>query len=457
MLNTVAMKKQAVAPKKNVQKREDKQEINKTLEGVLINNHVKNDTKTMSIDQICDSLMITQTSPVIKNNQDDNKKKTFDYKKAILPLVVGVGTAFGGAAVISLVLKKSSKAILKNYCEQLPPIAHNMNIPEEPHLAVYEMIRNPNPKNIIAAGAVFLFSALTLSAKSFVDGVKEIWIKKREADIERDLQENLITVEASAFSGKLQSVNSMLKENADYFKKVFNELTPEQKAKNLFGSYFGFKGSSNNVKKDNQSTNLNEDVKKDNKKKAYLALGGALFLASCALLGKFTFSNMRKACQEMDDFAKNTVKEGIKEGKIFSDASSGLSGDAGLISFYSYLNEPRGHLYNWVLNPTNKFLKNIFVSFSAVSAVGYVFKQGMDAFKTVNVARENSKTELDLKKRLVEVEIENFKAKKNSAIQPLRDEFDRKLNSKQKTSEELRDFAENILCEIKNGPPYVYS
>ena len=111
----------------------------------------------------------------------------------------------------------------------------------------------------------------------------------------------------------------------------------------------------------------------------------------------------------------------------------------------------------WVLNPENTFLKNIFISFAATGAIGYIFKQGMDAIKSVGIAKENSKTELDLKKRLVDVEVKNFKAKKLSAIQPLMEEFKNRVANGEKSEEELKQFAENILFEIKNGPPYVYS
>ena len=70
--------------------------------------------------------------------------------------------------------------------------------------------------------------------------------------------------------------------------------------------------------------------------------------------------------------------------------------------------------------------------------------------------KENSKNELNLRKRLVEVEIENFKSKKLSAINPLIDNFIYQYE-KGKPKEELKELAENILIEIKNGPPYVYS
>ena len=86
-----------------------------------------------------------------------------------------------------------------------------------------------------------------------------------------------------------------------------------------------------------------------------------------------------------------------------------------------------------------------------------MFKQGMDAVKEVTVLKENAKTELDLRKRLVDVEIKNFKSKKESAINPLIDNFDKQVQSGNKTQEELKQIADNILMETKNGPPYVYT
>lgn len=447
MLNIPATKMQT-KPQKTQTKKDTKQGIDKTLEAVLINSHVKNAQERMTIDEFCDTLMLTSE----ENNKTEQKNETqsFNLKKALMPLAIGTGAVFLGAAVISGIVKKSSNAIVKKYCEELPLIAHNMNIPEETHLSIYEVLRNPSPRNILAASAVFLFSGLTITAKNFVDGAKEIWLKKREADIERDLQENLISVEASVFSGKLQTVNKLMKESAGRFKEVFNEQSAEEKAQSVFKNKFSFRGQVEN-------NNNNKEQQKDKKKNAMFFLASAGIVLACAALGKYTFSNIKKTNTQMEKYAKDMVDEGLKKGKIFSDASNGLSGDAGLISFYSYLNEPRGHLYNWVLNPENKFLRNIFTSFSAVSAFGYLFKEGMDAAKTTTVQRENARTELDLKKRLVNVEINNFKAKKDSAIKPLINDFNKKLESGEKSKEELRDFAENILFEIKNGPPYVYS
>ena len=90
------------------------------------------------------------------------------------------------------------------------------------------------------------------------------------------------------------------------------------------------------------------------------------------------------------------------------------------------------------------------------SALGYLAKTSAEAIKEVAVARENSKNDLNLKKRLVDVEINNFKTKKISAIQPMIDTFNSQVQ-KGKSKEELKAMAENILIEIKNGPPYVYN
>ena len=79
-----------------------------------------------------------------------------------------------------------------------------------------------------------------------------------------------------------------------------------------------------------------------------------------------------------------------------------------------------------------------------------------DAVKEVQVKKYNAQTEISLQKRLVSTELRNFKSKKDAAIQPLVDEFYKQVDEG-KSKEQLKTMAENILLEIKNGPPYVYS
>jgi hypothetical protein len=52
--------------------------------------------------------------------------------------------------------------------------------------------------------------------------------------------------------------------------------------------------------------------------------------------------------------------------------------------------------------------------------------------------------------------LKNFKSKKDAAIKPLMEEFYKQAKAS-KPKEELKIMADNILLEIKNGPPFVYS
>ena len=109
-----------------------------------------------------------------------------------------------------------------------------------------------------------------------------------------------------------------------------------------------------------------------------------------------------------------------------------------------------------IVNPHSPLLKMVFGGMTAVTTVGYVGAKTVEAVKEAEVIKENAKTELDLQKRLVSVELKNFETKKRSVIEPLMDEFRvQAMNGKDKS--ELKTRAENILYEIKNGPPFVYS
>lgn len=516
MINT-PLKTQPNKPKPQPKKLPDAP-INTTLQGVLLNNKIRPAAVLGGVDfnETCDALFISSPSvsksdlPYLPQGSHRSEKKAikndpvtgFDVKKALVPLAIGTAAAFVGVAALSAILLKSSKTILKtNYFEQLPDLALNMNIREEPHFVTYRALRDPSFKNIVGAAALFVFSGLTLTAKNFTDGVKDVWVKKREADIERDLEENLIATETKSFSGKLGVINELLKENVKYFKCVLNNENCPPKTD------IAFKGVKNSEAEAEPPLKKKPDI-------LPMILGGLVVVATCAFAGKIAIKNIRKALESANEYtnkcassvidavekvAKTDMGDALgKEGKlvdlfstiharpesirktltesgfgneqvekivekvtqntktIFADAPTALGGVPQKIQYYCYIDENRGHLYNWVINPKNKFTKYIFMAFSAVSAVGYVFKQGLDALKCVAVARENSKTELGLKQRLVDVEIENFTSKKNAAITPLIDNFNYQMKQG-RHSEDLKHLAENILFEIKGGPPYVYS
>lgn len=475
-----------------------------TLQGVLLNKSREDNCFEPN-----SSLIITtpkDPSSTIKTN--DENVKSFDVKKALAPLLIGTIGLFGAIGGLSMILRYSAKTKLKtDTVEHLRDLAVNMNIEEEPHFATYMMLRTPNVKTIKAAIGVFVMSGITLVSKNFVDGIKQIWTKKQESDIERDLQENLIETETKVFSGKLQIERNMLAEKAQYFDKVFNQ--PDEEKFKGHKSFNAFKNIQNFCAKTSEKKPKRESKNKENNFLYAALLAGTAILSF--ILGKMSFKNLKKASDcatkyvekttetavdAVNELAKENTPENIsKIGKIFeaisaksevideflkkinvpeekiqeiiknventrksiyANAPETFAGVTSKIQYYCYLNEDRGHLYNALMHPENKFTKYIFIAFSTVSAIGYITEQCVEAIKNVAVSRENSKTELSLQKRLIEVELKNFESKKNSAINPLIEEFNKKLRTGA-PEENLKTMADNILMEIKNGAPFVYT
>ena len=511
-----ALKAQELKAKQATQQRTQSPDINNTLKGILLNNHIKQSQNEnyVSFDEIRDSLLISDSKNYYNTKRKIEPKpaeeSSFNTKKALKPLLIGTGVVIAGCIGVTSILKYASKSIAKTPSfEQLPDLAVNMNIREEPEFALYRAIRDPNSRNILGAVGVFLMSGITLALKNFVEGTKDIWLKKQSADIEKNLQENLISVETNSFSGKLNVVNNLMDKNAKYFDSIINNKTNKSNPFNVFDNFLSFKGEeATKPQPDNKKKEETNPFKKNWK---YFAMTAAM-IAAAVVAGKVSLSNLRKTAQVTNDFANNfadrtieTIKgmsqkadkadipkitemlqnisakpsfvreicskynmpekeiqgviDTVEQAKktIFADAPLALGGIPKKIQYYCYIDEDRGHLYNWILNPKNKFTKYIFLAFTSSSVGGYLFKEVMDATKSATVLRENAKTDLNLRKRLVDVEIANFKSKKESAIQPLIDNFTKQANSGTKSKEELKQLADNILTEIKNGPPYVYS
>lgn len=475
---------------------------NDTIKGVILNNYIKKDSFEMTdeFDRISNELLIPSKLELPPQEENKDKKESFNFKKALKPVLIASGIGIGALLLISDGVNKYSKVMAeKNDIVRPGDLARNINIVEEPQFAMYRMLRDPNAKNVAGFVGITLMSILTVISKNSVDAIKEIWIKKQECDIEHDLQENLIQVETQAFAGKLNIVNTLLSDSIKYFKSVFSNDGTTQKP--TFKSSLSFKGN----KKDEDNK-----TQKNNKIKNIIAItAGVLGFIGISFA---LFKNYQKTVKNLDTFVqkyehneiaskiqnalnktdkqeamkdlsdifkvinatdstmndnlsringitpdeiKKVINE-VKEAQIYAQAPEALGGISEKIQYYCYINEDRGHLYNWILNPENKFNKYLFLCFSAISAASYVGKQIASAIKEVVVNRENSKSELELKKRLVETEINNFKAKKLSAINPHMDNFILQLEAG-KSKEELKQIAENILIEIKNGPPYVYS
>lgn len=480
--NTVEQNKQAIE--------------NNLIKGYLLNTKIKNQD---NIDTFSSFDYIVQSSPnkqELEKYQELPKTSSFDMKKAIKPVVITALATMGAIIGISSCVKQYSKILAKSKSIVRPPdLPRSMNILEEYHLAMYKFLRDPNGKNALGLAGVGLFSILVLSAKTLVDGIKQVWIKKQNCDIDYDLQNSLIEVERDSFSGKLNTINTLLTDTSNYFKQT---LTNKNQNNVEFKNFLSFKGSENNSNDKNKQSNklllgigavvgfvtlafalfknfqktasnfeeftqkmtdkeikekINKAINLGNKKDAIKALSDILKTINA------TEARMKENLGKIKGITPNEIDKtisSIKKEQIFAQAPEALGGVSEKIQYYCYINEERGHLYNWILNPENKWNKYLFLSFCFVSSLSYLSKSAADALKQVAVSRENMKSELNLRKRLVAVEVNNFKAKKLSAINPMIDNFNmQKQNGKSK--EELTQMAQNILLEIKNGPPYVYN
>lgn len=472
-----------------------KRNSNNIKEAKLVNAFVKD--PNLSLDETLDTLVISQKEINLPDKLNEKEIKSDKSLYYLAGASLGIMGLFGG---FTTMMKNFSKKKFESTQEYLlPGITRNHCINDEIHQSIFSMIQSPNRRTILATVGVITLGSMAFLAKTFIDGYRDVWVKKREADIQKDLQENLISVETQSFSGKMQIIRSMLSTKA----KIFSEnIQPT------------FKGA-------------NEEKRKDsNKILPFIALGG-LTLAGIVGLGYFSMRNLRKS----EDFIKkglDNTKRGLEKvinsfnngealnnieahnGQILNgkDAykylietmldsiyakpaeiesyvgkmnlsqaekdefvtylkksmnqatekvNSAIGGSGrNKITYFSHVNDYLSFFYDWLMNPKNPQFKNLFFGISSVTALAYGGKTFFEAIKDVQVKKYSADVELDLQKRLVATELRNFKAKKESAIEPLCEEFFmQKTNGK--SPEELKIMADNILFEIKNGPPFVYS
>ena len=172
----------------------------------------------------------------------------------------------------------------------------------------------------------------------------------------------------------------------------------------------------------------------------------------------FSKQKIKNILKDAKNLPENFVNDVIKETeKVTQEGAEAIAGKPGTKpSLYSHTDDDRAHLYNMIVNWENPLLKILFAGLSTVTSVGYVGTAAIEGIKEAQVIKENAKTELDLQNRLVNVELNNFESKKRSVVEPMINEFRvQAMNGKDKN--ELKTRAENILYEIKNGPPFVYS
>ncbi len=471
-----------------------------TKEGVLVNSAIKEDN---NLNSTKDSFIISDT---VEMPSELYGNRTGLDKKLIPLSAIALGV-MSSIAATSWFVKRSAKIAKELTPEKwLPTLTRNVNLSEETSQVVYQMLQSPNKKTFIAGVGVLALSAMGFMGKTFFDGYKDIWVKRKEADIQKNLQENLVAVETQSFSGKMQIIRSLLSKYTQDFEKYLsydNEKILQNFEKNFKSDiYFG---SLKNKKTDSKQSGFGN-----------IALGIATTIGIVGL-GFLSFKNLNKSKVYLKnglERAKDTIKELVKtssEETKKTDKNNlehmfgSLEGSEGIEEFVaeqvkklnwinseekteflnkiltrfktsttrvnpniggdgtpkpafnSFVNDYKAFFYNWLIDTENPQFKQLFFGITGITAASYGGKLVGDAIKEVQVKKINAETELELQKRLVSTELRNFKAKKDAATRPLVQEFYKQVDSGKRSKEELKTLAENVLFEIKNGPPYVYS
>lgn len=483
-----------------------------TKEGVLVNNFVKDNGAgaELNLSDTKDTYVISDNVPLPAALYKDRKI----VDKKLVPLSGITLGVMGGLAVITEFVKRSAK-ITQNLAKEkcLPPLTRNVNLNKEFTQIMYQMVQSPNKKTFLAGVGTLTLGAMAFMGQTFFNGYKEVWVKRKEADIQKNLQEKLIAVETQAFSGKMQIIRSMLSRYTGNFEKYLQPETDEPLlnfGRNKFSpipftagaaAIFGSKKTGNQKKQSDFGNIL-------------LGIGTFAGITGFGFLSLKNLSKSKKFLEEGVNIAKNTIKEIVKssnentkqtdknnleilfrsiegtkgvqefiteqskllkwtnekEKTEFADkiltqmrtsttkANPNYAGDGiPKPAFNSFVNEYLAFFYNWLLDTSNPQFRHLFLGITGITAACFGGKLAGDAIREVQVKRINAETELELQKRLVSTELRNFKSKKDAAIQPLVEEFYKQAGSGSRTKEELKTMAENVLFEIKNGAPFVYS
>lgn len=469
--------------------------------GVIVNSFVKDSVNCNQNDLLRDYIIPSNVTAPEDLTPPPEKEHP---NKSLLKLCLG---SLGVLGAIGIVTKASNKIAAKQFqkpkWDSLPEIGRNMNLNSESHFVTYMMVQNPQTKTVVGASAFFVFAATAFVLKNFTDGFKDIWVKKQYAKADYKLQDDLIAVETKIFKGKNDIIRTMMQDTAKDLKETINNKeTPKTES---FQGAISFNGNSESEASEISKPNK-KDSSKDKLTPILLALGTVV---GAVLIGKYSFKNIQKTGKIIQDshdnmhqqigdilnktpdeilknnketlkdifsvmnFKSNEVEEKLKRAQLpddeikeivetvkertkkFSQAPTALGGHPGKAQYFTYIDDAKGHFYNWIMNIESKPLGTLAMGISAVTGVSYVGEQSVNAIREAEVKKTNNETELNLHKRLVNVELRNFKQKKESYIQPLIQEF--KVQTPQKNKEQLDSMAQNILYEIKNGPPFVYA
>ena len=166
----------------NTQKRNDTY----VKEGVIVNSYIKD--PLLSLDETCDTLVISNTKIDLPSKVFEKEEKNTNPLIPLCIATVGVMGLLGG---FTAMMKKFSKGRLESTKEYLlPGITRNHCINNEIHQSIFSMIQSPSRKTILASLGVITLGSMAFMGKIFIDGFRDVWVKKQEADIQKNLQEN---------------------------------------------------------------------------------------------------------------------------------------------------------------------------------------------------------------------------------------------------------------------------
>ena len=145
--------------------RQQKKNNSDTKEGVLVNNFIKDGTKTeLNLDDTRDSLVISDNVKMpVQLTQYETPKE-----KSIVPISAAAITVMGIIAIFTAFVRRSAKINSStSKLDRLPSTTRNVAINEETHQAIYRMIHNPTPKTILAGSGVLALTAMAFMGKTF--------------------------------------------------------------------------------------------------------------------------------------------------------------------------------------------------------------------------------------------------------------------------------------------------
>jgi len=472
--------------------RRKKQHQDTTKEGVVVNTFIKDNNDSCPQQGYLSNN--TQLPADMFQKKENISGKWFN--NPIVPLIAAPIAILGIGAGLSLIYKKSMfhKYNLEEKA-RLPLQGRVITINNDTSMALLMLVQDPSHRNFQVTAAVIAASATAFIMKNVVDGFKEIWVKKKAADIKRDKEEKLIDIETRSFAGKNQIIRNLIEQKTSEIKDYIGALKDSDPIESFSSSTFArFKNKvsfKNSDKNNDLKENKKDDLKNQNKAVLYGILGIAAF-AAAAVFSKSIFKNIRTVTNKVEEKSAE-IGKGLKEELVsiktakdletrlseskISDLSKDLvrekwseihdpskfaappatmtnyKNKTGFASFV--LADASSFIYTWLINP-NPQTKMLAMLMCGAGALGYSGQTLVKGVKEVQVEKANANTEVELQDRLVQVELKNFYQKKKSYIEPFMENHKKALKHKP-SSEEVKKIQEDIFCEIKNGPPFVYS